>query len=194
MRSRRTLLSRVKPKLSILGLDASLNSSGYAYRDGEEVYTGVITPGKKRGCARLWHNLIQLGNILDAVQPQIMVIEGYAMNAKGNAIFQIGEWGGQARLAAWTRGIMIVTVTPGTLKQVVTGSGGPGKEKMTKAIAEDFGLLIGQSDEADAFGLLAVGEAMFLERGPAALRKRLSSKLASDKSGIAVEKGMGCIE
>ena len=89
---------------------------------------------------------------------------------------------------------MVVTVTPGTLKQIVTGSGGPGKEKMTKAIAKDFGLLIDQSDEADAFGLLAVGEAMFLEKGPAALRKRLAAKLATDKSGIAVEKGMGCIE
>lgn len=179
-----------KTYTNVMGLDASLNSTGYCYRNGGEIVTGTIKPGEKRGSARLWHNLKNLERILDAVKPDVMVIEGYAMNVKGGRVFNIGEWGGVARLAAWQRGIKVITVTPSTLKQVVSGSGSPGKEKLQKAVTHLYGVTTKQDDELDALGLLAVGEALVDARGCPLLNERLQSKLRSAKPGVDEEAGM----
>lgn len=185
-RSRKT--SQVYPK--IMGLDASLNSSGYSYRDGGRVVTGTIKPGTKRGSARLWHNLKNLERILDAVKPDVMVIEGYAMGVKGGRVFNIGEWGGVARLAAWQRGIKVVTVTPSSLKMVVSGSGAPGKGKLQAAVTRMYGVVTKQDDELDALGLLAIGEALEGARGCPLLNERLRNVLNGKKPGIESEPGM----
>lgn len=187
-------IRRSRPKQKkhriVLGLDASLNSTGYCYRDQERVHTGTIKPGKKRGSARLWHNLKNLERILDTVKPDVMVIEGYAMGVKGGRVFNIGEWGGVARLAAWQRGIKVITVTPSTLKQVVSGSGSPGKERLQKAVTAMYGVTTKQDDELDALALLAVGEALLDARGCPLLNERLYKALGSAKPGVEEEEGM----
>lgn len=175
---------------AVLGLDASLNSTGFAYRKDGKVVTGVINPGKKRGSSRLWHNLQQLERILEEVTPATMVIEGYAMGIRGGRVFNIGEWGGVARLAAWRRGIKVVTVTPSSLKEVVSGSGSPGKDNLQKAVTRMYGVKTKQDDELDALGLLAVGEALEGARGCPLLNQRLQKALGSAKPGIEVEAGM----
>lgn len=179
-----------KPRTVILGLDASLNSTGYAYRADGKIVTGRIRPGEKRGSSRLWHNLQQLERILDQVTPDVMVIEGYAMGIKGGRVFHIGEWGGVARLAAWRRGIKVVTVTPSSLKQIVSGSGSPGKTKLQQAVTRMYSVTTTQDDELDALGLLAVGEALEDARGCPLLNGRLQKVLASTKPGIDSEPGM----
>ena len=167
--------------------------------DWEEIYPAKLSTAIKNRESRRRYteeplNLQELSFLLWAVQ-------GVRFIAGGNAFRNVPSAGCRHALETYLAVFNVEGVKPGiyrylplTHELLMEFNERNLKEKMTKAIAEDFGLLIGQSDEADAFGLLAVGEAMFLEKGPAALRKRLSSKLASDKSGIAVEKGMGCIE
>lgn len=182
---------RGAPKRTVvLGLDASLNSTGYAFRQGTGIVTGRIRPGDKRGSSRLWHNLQQFERILDQSSPDVVVIEGYAMGVKGGRVFSIGEWGGVARLAAWRRGIKIITVTPSSLKMIVSGSGSPGKEKLQKAVTRMYGVTTTQDDELDALGLMAVGEALEDARGCPLLNERLRQVLASKKPGIESEPGM----
>lgn len=177
-------------EVRVFGLDASLNSSGYAYRgwDGE-IITGTINPGKRRGTARLWFNLCNLERLLDELQIDEMIIEGYAMGIRGGRVFDIGEWGGVARLAAWRRKIRIVTVTPSTLKYIVSGSGSPGKEKLQKAVRGLYGVDTTQPDELDALGLMAVGEARY-GRGNEGLIQRLNNPRDRKKPGVEVEEGM----
>lgn len=175
----------------LLGVDASLNSTGYAFEDRQGVpVTDRITPGTKRGSARLHHNLMQLSRLLDNATPQVMVLEGYAMSAKSNSVFQIGEWGGLIRLEAWRRGIKVITVTPNTLKYAATGSGAAKKPQMIAAIMELFGLSITQDDEADAFLLYKFGEAFLYHTGPKAFVERVLEKANNTKSGIDSEMGM----
>lgn len=173
----------------LIGIDASLRSTGYAFIDSKGVpVTDRITPGTKKGSARLWHNLLNLQRILDNAQPEVLVIEGYAMGAKGH-VFQIGEWGGTIRLEAYRRGIEVITVTPGTLKYVATGSGAASKEQMMQACEDLFGTTIKQDDEADAFLLYCFGQALLYNKGPKSFVDRVLEKNAASKSGIDREVG-----
>lgn len=175
----------------VMGLDASLNSTGYAYRKAGtgEVVTGHINPGKKRGSNRLWHNLVQLQKILDDAQPEVIYLEGYATRAKG-LVFQMGEWGGILRLEAWRRSIKVVTIAPSTLKYMATGSGNAKKPDMMAACEELFSMAIRQDDEADAFLLMRAGEALLSHYGPESFVNRVLEKDRQVKSGISAEPGM----
>lgn len=183
-------VTRAKPQVTVMGLDASLNSSGTAYRGmGGELVTGRIKPGTKKGCSRLWHNLKAWERLLDSVQPGLVVIEGYAMSAKGNAMFNIGEWGGVARLAVWQRGIPFVTVTPSTLKMLITGNGAAKKPQVIAALHKATGELVPQEDEADAYALMLIGEALH-GRGAQAFVQAVEERRDAAKPGIYYEAGM----
>lgn len=173
----------------LLGLDASLNSTGYAfYNDYGDLVTDRITPGSKKGSARLHHNLTQLQAILNRVKPSIVILEGYAMGGKG-LVFQIGEWGGIVRLEAWRRGIDVIVVTPNTLKYAATGNGSAKKPEMVQACQELFGQQIDQDDEADAFLLLKTGEARLYRTGPKDFVQRVLNPKDSKKPGYTREPG-----
>lgn len=184
MRVKRT--SRRAPR--IIGIDASLNSTGYAYRHNGEVVTGLIKSADKRGSARIWHNLVNLRRLLDEAQPKVIYLEGYAMQGKGRS-FDIAEWGGVIKMEAWRRGIDVVTVTPSTLKLVATGSGAAKKPQMAQALEETMGLAITQDDKVDAAWLLFLGEAHLGMSVPKVLKDRILTRLQTSKPGISEQKG-----
>jgi len=154
--------------LRILGVDPSLTSTGYAYRDLEgKVKTGRIVPGDLQGPWRLSYIRKRMEAILLACEPKLIVYEGYAMGfgSKRNPgrVFDIGELGGVLKLLFWERGIDVVLVSPSTLKMTVAGKGTlskgiKGKRELQAAIKRRFDLDVSQSDEADAAGLMIVGE------------------------------------
>ena len=88
----------------------------------------------------------------------LMVIEGYAMMAKGR-VFNIGELGGVLKLVAWEYDVDILVVPPTTLKKFCTGKGNANKEAMLKAVHNKWGYLTFFNDEADAYALYRFGEA-----------------------------------
>lgn len=146
----------------LVGLDLSLRCTGYAYADsGSGVTVGRIKPPTKmRGVERLlWIE----GALLSALpnMPSVVVIEDYAMGAKGR-VFHIGEWGGVARLALYRRGNCAThTASPSTIKQAVTGNGNAKKDRMLREVRTLFpGLMITDDNEADALAALVVAGAM----------------------------------
>lgn len=163
----------------ILGIDPSLSSSGFSYRYNGDLYTGRINPKKLKGPERLVYQRRQLEKVLDAAQPTIVVYEDYAMGARGNNAFHLGELGGVFKSMLWERGIDVLLVSPTGLKKCITGKGNadkgkPDKPEMRAALLEKFGYDIGQNDEADAFGLMLLGEIRFgVGPLPVGVRKQL---------------------
>jgi Holliday junction resolvasome RuvABC endonuclease subunit len=162
----------------ILGIDPSLNSTGYAYRHSGELYTGRVDPGNLRSQPRLGYVRSQIEKVLDAALPTIVVYEDYATGASQGA-HQLGELGGILKLMIWERGIDLMLVSPTGLKKTITGRGNAdrgqkGKPEMRAALHEKFGYLLEQNDEADAFGLMLLGEIRFGCGGlPVGIRKQL---------------------
>jgi Holliday junction resolvasome RuvABC endonuclease subunit len=90
--------------------------------------------------------------------PTLVVYEDYAMGARGNNMFNIGELGGVLKTLIWEKGVDLLSVPPTTMKSVIAFNGRAEKADITKALRTRFGLSVNQHDEADATGLMIVGE------------------------------------
>lgn len=176
MRMRRGV---ARPQLRVLGVDASLNSTGYSYRQGDKVVSGTIhIPKGITGPARLLYARRVMENIVARAQPDIATYEDYAKGKGGmGRTFDIGELGGVFKTLFYERGIDVMLVSPSALKKAITGRGDadkavrvPGrktpvkdktKPEMRAALLNTFGIIIDQGDEADACGLMLMGEMRF---------------------------------
>lgn len=164
----------------VVGIDPSLTSTGFAYRLGEEIRTGRIDTGKLRGSHRLYYIRERAREVIEVAQPHTVVLEDYAYSRgpKSGKVFNIGEGGGVLKLLFWEMGVDVMIVSSTALKRAITGKGrlskgAAGKREMSDAIRELLGYDIDQNDEADAFGLMAYGEAYLNQRGPASLIQRV---------------------
>ena len=144
----------------------SLTSTGYAYRGENGMITGRITTDALRGPHRLAYVRNQFLKIIGVANPTLLVLEDYAMGARGNNMFHIGELGGVLKTVAWDHGTALLPIPPAVLKKAITGKGNAGgklsgkakKQPMIDALQRTFGLPELQHDEADAAGLLIIGE------------------------------------
>lgn len=144
----------------VLGIDASLSSTGYAYQAGGKLITGRITTDKLRGAHRLVYLRKQVERVMSVCAPTLVVYEDYAMGARGNNMFHIGELGGVLKTLIWEKGVDLLSVPPTTMKSVIALNGRADKPDITKALKTRFGLSVNQHDEADATGLMIVGEVL----------------------------------
>lgn len=171
---------------SVLGLDLSLTSTGYCYRNpDQEITSGTIVCGDLRGIERLsWleEQLIQVCREADR-DPDFSlthaIVEGYSMGVKrGNPgrVFDLGEWGGVARMALWKQDVGILCAPPAQVKMFATGNGGSKikKPEVRQGILDTWNYDIPNHDEADAFVLMHLGEAM--------VNRRLARRYPQDKS------------
>lgn len=62
----------------VLGVDASLSSTGYAYMQGSKLITGRITTGNLRDAHRLFYVELMLSKVLDVAKPTLVAYEDYA--------------------------------------------------------------------------------------------------------------------
>ena len=181
-----------------MGIDPSLSSTGWAYRDDAgEVITGTIETEKLRGPWRLHYAAAQLEKILIAQRPTLVMYEDYAMGAKGNT-YHIGELGGVYKRMLWFMGIDYIEVGNTMLKRLMTGRGSAGgkrgkktvaqkKQPMVDALREEFGLTVPQFDEADAAGLMLLGEIRCgVNHGT---QKQLISERLAALKGLTVTRG-----
>jgi len=141
-----------------IGIDQSLNSTGYCihdYSSGELIETkGLIKPGERRGASRLayiFSKLDSLLNPLDAAKV-VLCLEGYAYNYRKGKVFELGEVGGIVKVCCYQNDIIPISVPPTELKKFVTGKGSASKKEMMAVLFER------QDDIADAKGLSLIAE------------------------------------
>lgn len=165
------------PQRRVLGIDASLTSTGYSYRLNGRLYTGTIK-SKLFGIARLFDIKQQLQRIVTLANPDLVVFEDYAKGKGGmGRTFDIGELGGVLKTYLYECGIDVMLASPSAMKKAITGKGNadagktvPGrktklkdktKPEMRAALLNTFGVELRQGDEADACGLMLMGEMRF---------------------------------
>lgn len=152
--------------MACLGIDPSLNSTGYAFQNDEgQIVTGRIKPGKLRSVERLAFIRDSIRDLAAKVEPTLAVIEDYAMGARGKT-FHIGEGGGVIRLALRDSGVRIVAISPQSLKMFAIGGrkSGRGKEAIRLSVAQKWGYRVDNDDEADAFVCLKFAQAYLHSR------------------------------
>lgn len=135
-----------------LALDLSLTATGWAMSLEQH---GVHHTGTLRGVERLVALQDWLADMLYDHDPDMVAIEGYAMGARGRAVFNIGEWGGVARLTIQQAGVPYVEIPPSTLKKFATGRGNAPKPDMRMELYKRTGLDITDDNEVDAIWLAA---------------------------------------
>lgn len=131
---------------NILALDLSLRSTGYCL-NGE---SGVI-----RSTHRGWDRIADITQEIFRMTfgVDLVVIEGYAYGAKGQAVYQIAELGGIVRFWLYQHEITAVEITPATLKRFITGRGNANKDEVLAACIRRFYFDGDNNNAADAHGL-----------------------------------------
>lgn len=144
-----------------MGLDLSLNSTGVAYFADGKLYTTRVVCKSFRDARRLSFVKGRVEEHISRAQPDLVVIEGYSMGNRGRRgnTFSIAELGGVIKTLVWELGVDHMLVPPTTMKSVVALSGAlKDKVEISKALLQHYGFTVTQNDEADAVGLLLVGE------------------------------------
>jgi crossover junction endodeoxyribonuclease RuvC len=141
--------------IKVVGIDASLTSTGVAVWTGTELHTQSIK-SKQRGCARL----IELRDTLRGIviHADLVVLENYAF-ARPNQAHQIGELGGVIRVMLHEEGVKWVQVSPAQVKKFAAGRGNATKEHIAAHVQRQWGRIFHTNDETDAFVLVQIGRA-----------------------------------
>lgn len=147
----------------MIGVDQSLTCTGVAYRDHfGQVHTFTIEPNKLRGIERLFYIRKQLQNLLTSIGPVMVVFEDYVrgFRASTGRLTDLGEIGGILKLAAYETGADVLVVPGPSLKSIISQrtKGKSDKNDIQHALQNVYGYHVSQPDEADALGLLLIGE------------------------------------
>lgn len=89
--------------------------------------------------------------------PVLLLIEGYAFNAKGRSVTGLCELGGILRDRAVGIADQTIEVPPSVIKKFATGKGNAGKMEVVQALVKRYGLTFKTDNEADAFALVQLG-------------------------------------
>lgn len=140
----------------LLALDLSLTATGWAKRTPEGfIRSGVLHPPPTPGLPRVhWIREIVRSTAREA---DLVVIEGLAYAAKGNAALEIAGLAMVIRLSFHDLGKRFVDVSPSCLKKFATGKGNAKKEDMLAAAIRRLDYQGSDHNEADALWLLQMG-------------------------------------
>lgn len=164
--------------MNYVGLDLSLRATGWAVFHGDSQahpVRGTFPTLKRKGVERLHLLRQQLAGVMPT-GPCVVAVEGYSMGSKGNT-FDIGEWGGLAKLHLYERGDCVaLLVPPSNLKQYVTGNGGSGKPAVVAAVRA-LGHDPADDNQADAIGLAMIARHWYRKLPQAAHEARAMQKV-----------------
>lgn len=161
--------------VAVLALDLSLTATGWAKSDGS---SGVITP-PMRGYERLAYILDRV--LIFAGKEDLVVVEGFAFGAKGDAMLQLAGLGTLVRFTLWEAKYTLVEIPPSNLKMFATGSGNAKKDDVLGAAIRTLSYARNDHNEADALWLLEMAKAHYGTRTSAA---RLTAKQMQSLSKI----------
>lgn len=159
-------------RLRVVGFDLSLTSTGAS--DGHIGQAFQTAPGELlearldrlvRQCVRF---ALKPAHDPSLGRADVVVIEGAAFGAKGNAVEQLAALRLMVRHRMWRLGIPFALVSPTSLKRYTAGRGNATKSEMIDAVSERHGVQLdhikvkdGRSDIADAYALAAMGYAWY---------------------------------
>ncbi len=142
-----------------MGIDPSLTSTGYVVLNNSKLVVSGTIPVKETGIKRLFYIKHELHGLLIDHAPALVVIEGYAF-ARVNQAHQIGELGGMIRMLLAEGFYRWMEVAPTQAKKFATGKGNAPKDLILMNVLKRWGMEFGSSDEADAFVLAKIGQAV----------------------------------
>lgn len=146
--------------MKIVGVDASLTGTGIAiYWDSQTPITATIK-NPLTGVDRLIYIRDYIKQVSQGAD--LIVIEGYAF-ARANQAHQIGELGGVLRTMFHEMGLKVLEVAPAAVKKFATGKGNATKEQVAVGVFKRWSKEFGTNDEADAFVLMKIGEAILYQ-------------------------------
>jgi Holliday junction resolvasome RuvABC endonuclease subunit len=143
-----------RPPVTIVGLDLSLTSTGFALLSGEDWELGSIQPGKRAGHERLNYLLAQITERITGCD--VAAIEGPSYGSVGG---QSHERAGLWWLVAhelWDQDVPYVVIAPSQVKKYACGAGSgikSGKDRVLAAVIRRYPQLVEGNDEADALVL-----------------------------------------
>lgn len=130
---------------SVLGIDPSRTSTGWAFRDISNENFGAIKPST-HGFSKVIYIEKELRSMLEKVKP-FVCIEGYAYNARWGRE-GAGELGGVIRRLLYFKKCPLVAVAPKRLKSWIRAKS---KGQIMLEILDQTGIKITDEDAADAF-------------------------------------------
>jgi crossover junction endodeoxyribonuclease RuvC len=159
---KRSIVCRLAAPDYVLALDVSLAHTGYARADlaTGEITKGLVEPVDVNGMPRLAFLRDQLLKLAEPTHRTLVLIEGYAYAAKGQAVISLGELGGVLRLALYEAAIPVIEISPAQVKKFTTGKGNAPKNIMLKEVFKRFNVDIDDDNIADAFALVQLGCAL----------------------------------
>lgn len=157
---------KMRTPKKIVGLDLSLTSTGvvvYNFETQVADATAVRTYSKQSYMHRYNHILNEVKKATLGGNT-VFFIEGYSFGSfsKSTAMSNLIELGGIIRFYLWGEGVSFIVVPPTLLKKFVTGKGNAKKEDIKLGIYKRYACEFETSDEADAYGLMAMGYAYFM--------------------------------
>lgn len=152
--------------MNIAAFDLSLTAAGFAttypvfgnslagFKDG--ISSGIIEPKDMRGTKRLRYIR---GLVLDLAEgADLVVIEGLAFGAKGNAMLDLAGLAAVVRMALADREQLYVDIPPASLKLFATGKGNAPKDAVLAAAVRTLKYERHDHNEADALWLLQMAQ------------------------------------
>ena len=143
--------------VKIVGVDASLNSTGIAATIHGELDNVIATRSvnsNKKGTDRLIE--IREEVYKSVLGADLVLIESYAF-ARPNQAHQIGELGGVLRVMFREKDLKFLEVAPTQLKKFATGKHNASKEEIAVAAYKKWGIECRTNDETDAAVLVYIG-------------------------------------
>jgi len=148
-------------KITIIGLDLSLTSTGVAVES--DTFT---VKSKLRSEPRLDEISTTLLELFDDAVNPVGIIEGYAFSKRATQAFSLGELGGVVKTRLFQNGYPFILVAPAARAKFATGRGNAGKSEVVSSISARTGKVWtggNADDEIDAWvleemGLTHIGE------------------------------------
>jgi crossover junction endodeoxyribonuclease RuvC len=146
-------------RLPVAAIDPSLTSTGVCLGTDDDDFIVKCCNSKPRGKTVLdrvkrYEQLIgDINRLLDVVKPRLILIEEYAYSKNMGGQMYLGEFGGLLRWHLCDYTPHVIEVTASCLKKFATGKGNAPKDVVMAHVAQRYGKLFQNNDEADSFVL-----------------------------------------
>lgn len=143
----------------VVGIDPSLTNTGVCYGSTEDAWQVTTCGSVKLGDSvsdrvRRYEQLVgKVMRILDTVKPALILIEEYAYSKNMGGQMYLGEFGGLLRWHLVDVTPNVYEVTASGLKKFATGKGNSPKDVVMAHVAQRYGQIFRNNDEADSFVL-----------------------------------------